>query len=374
MVEPEPEPEPAVMEASDGSIDLEQLHAELDSKLGLQPAASDLPPPSSPSTRLRAETPWTPRTPRRAPAPLVPPPAVSELHDSMRAHIAWHSAERTAMLQSRLMERLAAEKQFLGRTRAASRASLYGAARRRPASAPGRTPHTPEAELRWQKGVQAKRQADEAKRQQAVAEASVHKDIVVNERELLERLHPAVPAGRKEGPEEEKPWGQHWRDRLAPGDGRVAGKRTLHSRCGSHARGGAITPAEEATPKPVSRGAAVAAAVAAAAAAEPARKAATPVCARRILRKPTPTDRRWHHCGTPTRAYEKMSPKTESQSRGRAATPNKARRVWGGAPKLGQPSGALLRDRPGRYVDIANDTQRAQATKEFILDLAGEEV
>ena len=73
-------------------------------------------------------------------------------------------------------------------------------------------------------------------------------------------------------------------------------------------------------------------------------------------------------------AYEKMSPKAESQSRGRAATPNKARRVWGGAPKLGQPSGALLRDRPGRYVDIANDTQTAQATKEFILDLAGEEV
>eukprot|EP01045_Picozoa_sp_COSAG04_P034194 COSAG04_NODE_7381_length_1137_cov_0.960501_2_plen_120_part_01 len=99
----------------------------------------------------------------------------------------------------------------------------------------------------------------------------------------------------------------------------------------------------------------------AAAAAAPARKAATPVCARRIRRKPTPTDRRWHHCGTPTRAYEKMSPKTESQSRGRAATPNKARRVWGGAPKLGQPSGALLRDRPGRYVDIANDTQTAQA-------------
>jgi len=371
------------MEASDGSIDLEQLHAALDSKLGLQPAAVDDVPAPSPGLEtpdagaLRAETPWTPRTPRRAPAPLVPPPAVSELHDSMRAHIAWHSAERTAMLQSRLMERLQAEKQFLGRTRAASRASLYGAARRRPASAPGRTPHTPEAEQRWQKGVQAKRQADEAKRQQAVAEASVHKGVVVNESELLERLHPAAPAGRKEGPKEEKPWGQHWRDRLAPGDGRVAGKRTLHSRCGSHARGGALTPAEEeeeeATPKPASKGAAVAAAVAAAAAA-PARKAATPVCARRIRRKPTPTDRRWHHCGTPTRAYEKMSPKAESQSRGRAATPNKARRVWGGAPKLGQPSGALLRDRPGRYVDIANDTQTAQATKEFILDLAGEEV
>ena len=349
-------------------------------------------------------------------AAAVPTPPVGELVGHTRRHVEWHGMERALSQTERTLERLANEKAWKQRERRAVSGTLYAATKPRRVNKPAlKLPEDkrPGVDVGISSSATSaatfkeKKASREEQRKKMLAELSIHDGVVVTsetEQALLKRLCSPLKSSREERVEQvfawepakdcrataSRPW-PIWQK----GEERPGGRLLFHSRGKKIASAPASTAAEHGFGEP-------APAPAATVPAAPQPPAGPP------KRKGTPSDRRWHDFGTPTRALERRTdqngPATERAKQLRQEPQQRAgfhkgawygqpTPVWGGARQATEPdtnrvhgqfvlhkehgSGAMPVG-PGRVVRgrvpvVAVDPQQYSAMKAYIRSLSTEE-
>jgi hypothetical protein len=262
-------------------------------------------------------------------------PSVRELLDT-RNHVQWHGMERAMSATERTLERLEAEKAWAQRERRAAANSLYAmttprrvnkpplrvSSARRPGTASGISSSATSAGT-----FQEKMRAREEERRKQIAEISIHDGVVFTsevEAALTKRLCPNLGPPPKEERQHSvfawepardcratasRPWPE-WHGK--PDSGRVAGRKLLDPKGSGKLRHG--TEEHEDRPSTAAPGPIAPSGATGGAALKPKPPAQTIQSLVR-KRKGTPTDRRWHNFGTPTRALERrMVPEEEKKA------------------------------------------------------------
>ncbi len=295
--------------------------------------------------------------PMPAGAAALPEPRLEELVGNTRRHVQWHGMERALSVTERVLERLGAERAWAQQERLATRNSLYAMTTPRRVNRPPLT-----APARGSRPGSSYKERSRAREEELKKQASGIHDLVVFtpeiEEALVERLcqpKPRPPAQQETRGKGSIAWAAakdcratvhcpwpHWHTiDLRPGGRKLLDQkgsgRPMHGTVAiadDHAR---VVAASDDTPSvnPPS---------------DPPHQPQPP---KGIRRKGTPSDRKWHNFGTPTRALERrMGEDVDNKPVGKPTHRAPAVWSWGGGHH------SVVRGRSTRAIDLVPGRSR----------------